>query len=89
MNRLEKSTRRFVVDTNVFVAAVKPFSKPVQQMRKDTKTLSLLTRLITDQEIELIGNSRLAGGIQPFGRRTQFEDQQADPSTAYGKNEDS
>jgi len=61
MSRLEKSTRRFVVDTNVFVAAVKPFSRPVQRMRKDTKTLSLLTGLITDQELELVGNSRLAG----------------------------
>jgi len=61
MSRLEKNTGRFVVDTNVFVAAVKPFSRPVQQMPKDTKTLSLLTRLITDQELELVGNPRLAG----------------------------
>jgi len=50
-----------VIDTNVFVAAVKPFSKPTQQMRKDTETLNLLTKLITDEGIELIGNSRLVG----------------------------
>jgi len=50
-----------VVDTNVFVAAVKPFSGPIQKIRGDTKTLSLLVKLITDEEIELIGNSRLAG----------------------------
>jgi len=61
MSRLEKSIRRFVIDTNVFVAAIKPFTKPAQQVRRDAKTLSLLVKLITDKGIELIGNSRLAG----------------------------
>ncbi|MCP8308470.1 MAG: hypothetical protein H3Z54_07220 [archaeon] len=59
MSKLGKSIKRFVIDTNVFVAAVKPFSKPAQQMCRDMKTLSLLTKLITDEQIELIGNSRL------------------------------
>lgn len=61
MSRPEKSRKRFVIDTNVFVAAVKPFSKPARQMSRDTKTLRLLTKLITDEGIELIGNSRLTG----------------------------
>lgn len=59
MSKLEKSTRRFVVDTNVFVAAVKPFSKQTAKTPTDTKTLSLLIKLLTDQRIELVGNSRL------------------------------
>ena len=59
MNRPEKGERRFVVDTNVFVAAVKPFSKPTRDVRKDTKTLNLLVKLITDERLEIIGNSRL------------------------------
>ena len=59
MNRPEKGERRFVVDTNVFVAAVKPFSKPAPDVRKGTKTLSLLVKLITDERLEIIGNSRL------------------------------
>jgi predicted nucleic acid-binding protein len=48
-----------VVDTNVFVAAVKPFSKPAPDVRKGTKTLNLLVKLITDERLEIIGNSRL------------------------------
>jgi len=62
MNRPEKGERRFVVDTNVFVAAVKPFSKPAPDVRKGTKTLSLLVKLITDERPEIIGNSRLVAG---------------------------
>lgn len=55
----EKSARRFVVDTNVFVAAVKPLSKLSRGPRKDTKTLTLLVKLITDEELELVGNPTL------------------------------
>ncbi len=59
MSEPEKSTRRFVIDTNVFVSAIKPFSKTNRQSQKDTKTLSLLSKLITDDELQLMGNSRL------------------------------
>jgi len=59
MKKPEKSTQCFVIDTNVFVAAVKPFSKQTVRMRTDTKTLSLLIKLITDERIELVGNPRL------------------------------
>lgn len=60
MSGLGKSTRRFVIDTNIFVAAVKPFTKPARKVRRDSRTLSLLIKLITDEQIELIGNIRLA-----------------------------
>ena len=63
MNRLETSIRRFVIDANVFVASVKPFSKPAKQAYENTKTLSLLIHLITDETIELINNSRLVAKI--------------------------
>lgn len=59
MSEQEKSTRRFVVDTNVFVAAIKPFTKPAQQSHSDTKTLALLIKLINDEKIELFANFRL------------------------------
>ena len=59
MNRLETSARRFVIDANVFVAALKPFSKPAKQAHKNTKALSLLIHLITDETIDVISNSRL------------------------------
>jgi len=55
----EKGARRFVVDTNVFVAAVKPLSKPSQGPHKDVKILGLLVKLITDEGLELVGNSVL------------------------------
>lgn len=61
-----EDARRFVVDANVFVAAVKPFSKPAKEMRKDLKTLNLLIKLIADERLELVGNSRLVaeyGGL--------------------------
>src|SRR3989304_6159024 len=68
MSKPEKSTRRFVIDTNVFVAAVKPFSKQTVKMRTDTKTLSLLIKLITDERTELVGNPRL---VAEYGRLTE------------------
>lgn len=47
---------RFVVDANVFVAAVKPFSKGA---RRDRGSLALLVRLINDDGLELFRNRRL------------------------------
>lgn len=58
MSERERNRKRFVVDSNVFVAAIKPFSKPVKP-HKDTKTLSLLIKLIVNERFELVGNSRL------------------------------
>ena len=52
----ESAPRRFVVDTNVFVSAIKPFSTRGRTARTDTGSLALLMRLITDTELELFGN---------------------------------
>lgn len=48
--------KRFVVDTNVFVAAIKPFSRHSRPAPADTSSLALLIRLITDTDLELFGN---------------------------------
>ncbi|MDV3278241.1 MAG: PIN domain-containing protein [Nitrososphaerales archaeon] len=52
----ESAPRRFVVDTNVFVSAIKPFSRLSRTARTDTGSLTLLMRLVTDTELELFGN---------------------------------
>ena len=52
----ESAPRRFVVDTNVFVSAIKPFSRRGRTARTDTGSLALLMRLITDNELELFGD---------------------------------
>ena len=52
----ESAPRHFVVDTNVFVSAIKPFSRRGRKARTDSGSLPLLLRLITDTELELFGN---------------------------------
>jgi hypothetical protein len=52
----ESVRRRFVVDANVFVSAIKPFSRRNRKARTDTGSLALLVRLITDAELELFGS---------------------------------
>ncbi len=52
----ESARRRFVVDTNVFVSAIKPFSRRSRTARTDTGSLALLLRLISDTELELFGS---------------------------------
>ena len=52
----KRATRRFVVDANVFVAAIKPFSERNRSASTDTGSLALLMRLVTDPELELIGS---------------------------------
>ncbi len=52
----ESAPRRFVVDTNVFVSAIKPFSGRGRTARANTGSLALLMRLITDAKLELFGN---------------------------------
>lgn len=60
MKKPKKSTRRFVVDTNVFVAAIKPFTKE-NPARKTSPTtaLALLLKIITDGNFELIASAGL------------------------------
>jgi predicted nucleic acid-binding protein len=58
MSEQEKRTKYFVIDTNVFVAAIKPFCKS-SSSRTDPKTLELIVKLVTSDELELIGNQIL------------------------------
>jgi len=52
----ESAPRRFVVDTNISVAAIKPFSGRSRTASTDTGSLALLMRLVTDSELELFGS---------------------------------
>jgi len=52
MRRLEPATRTFLLDSNVFIAAVR-------DPKKQTETLRLIVKIIEDQNIKLIGNSLL------------------------------
>jgi len=52
MRRLEPATLTFLLDSNVFIAAIK-------DPEKQTKTLRLIVKIIEDQNIKLIGNSLL------------------------------
>jgi predicted nucleic acid-binding protein len=61
MNGLKENTRYFVVDTNLFVAAIKRlFSKSSDRtLSVETKSLGLLFKLIVTEELQLKGNSIL------------------------------
>lgn len=52
MRRLEPATRTFLLDSNVFIAAIR-------DPKKQTETLRLIVKIIEDQNIKLIGNSLL------------------------------
>lgn len=58
MSRPEKSTKPFVVDTNVFVAAIKPFAK-ASARKEMSGAFALVMRLLVDDGIHLIANTRL------------------------------
>ena len=51
-----RSIQRFLVDTNLFIAAIK----------KSTRSTDLLVYLLTDPEIELIANDVLLGEYSKF-----------------------
>ena len=60
--------RRFVIDTNVFVAAIKPFSKLGHgRASSGTKSLALMLRLINDDELELFANRWLLDEYKRLG----------------------
>ncbi|MBI4258537.1 MAG: PIN domain-containing protein [Thaumarchaeota archaeon] len=73
MSGREGRTKRFVVDTNVFVAAIKPFAKPVRKSRENTKALSLLIKLIVNEQLELVGNSGLVGEYRRLAEELNSE----------------
>ena len=65
---------RFVVDTNVFVAAIKPFSKSGHgRASTETSSLALLLRLINDDELELFANKWLLDEYKRLGEELSSE----------------
>ena len=67
-------TRRFVVDTNVFVAAIKPFSKSGHGgASTSTSSLVLLLMLINDDELELFANRWLLDEYKRLGEELSSE----------------
>lgn len=74
MSAQEKHTKSFVVDTNLFVAAIKPFSRLSRRSRSaETKSLSLLVKLIMSDELELKGNSILMNEYRRFAQELHSE----------------
>lgn len=73
MSEPEKTTRRFVVDTNVFVAAIRPFSKPAHTGSRDTKTLGLLVKLIVDDRLALVASSTLLSEYRRLAEELKSE----------------
>ena len=61
-----------MVDANVFVAAVKPFTKR-QRPRKVPGSLSLLLRLITDEELELYASRALLDEYRQLARELKSD----------------
>lgn len=61
-----------MVDANVFVAAVKPFTKQ-QRSRKIPGSLSLLLTLITDMELELFASEPLLDEYRQLARELRSE----------------
>lgn len=61
-----------MVDANVFVAAVKPFTKQ-RRVRKIPGSLSLLLRLITDAELELFVSRPLLDEYRQLARELSSE----------------
>lgn len=74
MSAQEKHTKSFVVDTNLFVAAIKPFSRLSRRPRSaEAKSLSLLVKLIMSDELELKGNSILVDEYTRFAQELHSE----------------
>jgi predicted nucleic acid-binding protein len=66
--------RRFVVDANVFVAAIKPFSKfGRERASTETSSLALLLWLINDDELELFANRWLLDEYKRLGEEMNSE----------------
>ncbi len=60
-----------MVDTNVFVAAVKPFSRLGH--KASTRSLALLIRFIADAQLQLFGNPVLVHEYRRLGEELKSE----------------
>ena len=67
MSRPEKSSKPYVIDTNVFVAAIKPFTKT--SAKKETPSaFTLVIKLLADDNIQLIANARLVSEYRKLAK---------------------
>jgi hypothetical protein len=66
MKRLRKNMRQFLVDTNVFVAAIK-------NPEKKACTLDLILELITNEGIHLVGNDLLLLEFEKYFEKFKSE----------------
>jgi predicted nucleic acid-binding protein len=75
MSTQEENIKSFVVDTNVFIAAIKPYSGSSKSRSRlgETRTLSLLIKLIASEELELKGNSVLVAEYKRFTQELDSE----------------
>jgi len=66
MQRSRGSTRKFLLDTNVFIAAVK-------DPERQTDTLRLLLKFVKDPGIELVGDVLLAAEMSRYAELLKSE----------------
>ena len=66
MKRLKRNIQKFLVDTNVFVAAVK-------NPEKKTGALDLVLELISNEEIRLVGNDLLLLEFDKYSEKFKSE----------------
>jgi predicted nucleic acid-binding protein len=78
MKKPEKGTRRFLIDTNIFISAVK---------NPGGDTLRLLVKLIEDPSIKLAGNDLLAEEYLRYAETFKSETVLGIVSTLLGKME--
>ncbi len=83
MSEQERNIRSFVVDTNLFVAAIKPFSKASSGIHyKDTKALSLLVKLLFSEDLAE-GESNSYSGVHAICSRASIRNKQINSKAAY------
>ncbi len=66
MKKLKKDTHRFLLDTNVFIAAIK-------NPKKETKTLLLIKKIIESENIHLVGDVFLLEEMIKYAEKFQSE----------------
>ena len=80
MKSSKKGTRIFLLDTNVFVAAIKA-------PKKETKTLQLILTIIEREDISLIGDEFLAEEFLRYAEEFKSETAMAILGALLGKTE--
>jgi predicted nucleic acid-binding protein len=66
MKKLKKDTQRFLLDTNVFIAAIK-------NPKKETKTLLLIKEIIENENIQLVGDVFIIEEMIKYAEKFQSE----------------